>query len=134
MSAISNLSLSQAQITDAAKQSQHGDFASMLNRPGTGKAANFSDEQKREIREAAQQLVSSALILPMLAQIRESSLKSELFSIIATNLTPLAEPFFTIEELANFSTLPRFPKTLDPDGVKTNPFAYMRKILSLPTL
>ncbi|MAX26904.1 MAG: hypothetical protein CMJ19_20615 [Phycisphaeraceae bacterium] len=79
MSAISNLSLSQAQITDAAKQSQHGDFASMLNRPGTGKAANFSDEQKREIREAAQQLVSSALILPMLAQIRESSLKSELF-------------------------------------------------------
>jgi creatinine amidohydrolase/Fe(II)-dependent formamide hydrolase-like protein len=79
MSSISNLSLSQAQITDAAKQSQHGDFAALLNRPGTAKAVQMTDKQKAEIRDAAQKLVSSALILPMLAQVRESSLKSDLF-------------------------------------------------------
>ncbi|MBL4700884.1 MAG: hypothetical protein JKX85_06470 [Phycisphaeraceae bacterium] len=65
--------------TDAAKASLQGDFASLLNRPATSKGKEMTENQKAEIREAAQQLVSSALILPMLAQIRESSLKSEMF-------------------------------------------------------
>lgn len=78
MSPISNLGFEQT-VTDAARKSTHGDFAALLNRPGTAQAANMSDKQKDEVRHAAEQLVSSALILPMLQQIRETSLKSDLF-------------------------------------------------------
>ncbi|HAI10919.1 MAG TPA: hypothetical protein DCM28_04400 [Phycisphaerales bacterium] len=78
MSAISNLGFEQT-VTDAARQSSQVSFASLLNRPGVAREAQMSDQQKSDIRQAAQQLVSSALILPMLQQVRESSLKSELF-------------------------------------------------------
>jgi len=78
ISSLSNLGFKQT-VTDAAKASSQGDFARMLNRPATSNGKEMPELQKLEIREAAQQLVSSALILPMLAQIRESSLKNEMF-------------------------------------------------------
>lgn len=78
LSAISNLGFEQT-VTDAARSATQGDFASLLNRPGTAKESQMSDTQKDDVRQAAQQLVSSALILPMLQQIRSSSLKSEMF-------------------------------------------------------
>lgn len=78
MSALSNLDFKQT-VTDAARQATRGDFASLLNRPGLARESDMTDAQKQDIRHAAQQLVSSALILPMLSQIRDSALKSDLF-------------------------------------------------------
>lgn len=79
LSGISNLGFKQT-VTDAARAASRGDFASILNR-STGKSdeGGASDEQKAQILKAAEQLVASALVLPMLAQTRESSLKSEMF-------------------------------------------------------
>ena len=79
LSGISNLGFEQT-VTNAAKESSQGDFASILNR-STSKLDNSgaSDQQKEEILQAAQQLVASALVLPMLAQTRDSAFKSEMF-------------------------------------------------------
>ena len=80
LSGISNLGFEQT-VTHAAKASSQADFASILNR-STAKLddSQASNQQKEDVLEAAQQLVASALVLPMLAETRQSSLKSDLFN------------------------------------------------------
>jgi hypothetical protein len=79
INALDNLNIQQT-VSDATRASTRGDFHSLLNRGmKQHHVGQMTDSDKQQIRESAQQLVSSSLVLPMLAQIRESSLKSDLF-------------------------------------------------------
>lgn len=75
---VNNSSLQQT-ATQALKASMNGDFRSLLNRSMQHHVGQMTEADKHQVREAAQQLVASSLVLPMLAQIRDSALKSDLF-------------------------------------------------------
>ncbi len=72
IAAIDNPALMQAIQHRAAPS--HGDFAAALARQ-----AEAGQDRDKQLREASQQIVANAFILPLLQQIRDDPFKSELF-------------------------------------------------------
>ncbi|MEM1108312.1 MAG: hypothetical protein AAGH99_06445 [Planctomycetota bacterium] len=66
---------------EAAVRPVGSDFASLLSVQGENESTEPTDAKahNRELREAAEQLVASAFILPLLQQARNDPFKSDLF-------------------------------------------------------